>query len=164
MHERLFLERYLDYDEAADKGESPSSSPSSSTIAEQQAAHEGGGGVVDSIVDAIRAETEMEATLTMPAAAPAPAPAGDARRSCTRLGRVVAGWLGLLPDAARSWGRFEQFLGVMEGVSDMGDRERDLLLNRRVVCHLSSFFLQVNRVLYCAMFFCSGGGGRGGMF
>lgn len=64
-------------------------------------------------------------------------------RPSTRLGRVVAGWVGLLPDAARSWGRFEQFLEVIEGVGNMGDRERDLLLNRRMVCRLGSFFLQV---------------------
>lgn len=70
----------------------------------------------------------------------------DKGRPCTRLGRVVDGWLSLLPDAARSWGRFEQFLEFMEGVSDMGDRERDLLLNRRMVCRLSSFFLQVTRL------------------
>lgn len=61
----------------------------------------------------------------------------------SRLGRVVSGWLGLLPDAARSWSRFEQFLELIEGVSDMGDRERDFLLHRRMVFRLSSFFLQV---------------------
>ena len=73
-------------------------------------------------------------------------PAADEKikgRPCTRLGRVVLGWLGLLPDAARSWVRFEQFLELVEGVSDMGDRERDLLLHRRMVCRLSSFILQV---------------------
>lgn len=67
----------------------------------------------------------------------------DKGRPTTRLGRVVAGWVSLLPDAARSWGRFEQFLEFIEGVGNMGDRERDLLLNRRMVCRLSSFLLQV---------------------
>lgn len=67
----------------------------------------------------------------------------DKGRPTTRLGRVVAGWVSLLPDAARSWGRFEQFLEFIEGVGNMGDRERDLLLNRRMVCRLCSFLLQV---------------------
>ncbi|CAN0546794.1 unnamed protein product, partial [Ectocarpus sp. 12 AP-2014] len=69
-------------------------------------------------------------------------------RSSTRLGRVVAGWVSLLPDAARSWGRFEQFLEVIEGVGNMGDRERDLLLNRQMVCRLGSFFLQEKSPMY----------------
>lgn len=68
-------------------------------------------------------------------------------RPSTRLGRVVAGWVSLLPDAARSWGRLEQFLELIEGIGNMGDRERDLLLNRRMVCRLSSFFLQVRLLL-----------------
>lgn len=67
------------------------------------------------------------------------------QRACARLSRVVDGWLTLLPDAARSWGRLEQFLGLIEGVGYMGDRERDLLINRRMVCRLCDFFLQVMR-------------------
>lgn len=70
-------------------------------------------------------------------------PGQDGCRPCSRLGRVVSGWLGLLPEAARSWNRFEQFFELIEGVSDMGNRERDLLLYRRTVFRLSSFFLQV---------------------
>lgn len=66
------------------------------------------------------------------------------QRPCTRLARVVDGWLTLLPDASRAWARLEQFLELMEGIGYMGDRERDLLLNRRMVCRLSDFFLQVS--------------------
>lgn len=66
------------------------------------------------------------------------------QRQCTRLARIVDGWLTLLPDASRAWARLEQFLELMEGIGYMGDRERDLLLNRRMVCRLSDFFLQVS--------------------
>lgn len=82
----------------------------------------------------------------------------DKGRPTTRLGRVVAGWVSLLPDAARSWGRFEQFLEFIEGVSDIGDRERDLLLNQRMVRRLGSFFLQARGFRLSSVLSCGGGG------
>lgn len=66
------------------------------------------------------------------------------QRASARLSRVIDGWLGLLPDVARAWGRLEQFLEFIEGVGYMGDRERDLLINRRMVCRLCDFFLQAS--------------------
>lgn len=75
------------------------------------------------------------------------------QRASARLSRVVDGWLTLLPDAARSWGRLEQFLELIEGVGYMGDRERDLLVNRRMVCRLCDFFLQASLLQVCLLFF-----------
>ncbi|CAM9974085.1 unnamed protein product, partial [Choristocarpus tenellus] len=63
-------------------------------------------------------------------------------RPRTRLPKMVDGWVGLLPEAARGWGRLEQFLEFVEGVGNMGDRERDLLLERHMVGKLIDFFLQ----------------------
>ncbi|CAM9156153.1 unnamed protein product, partial [Discosporangium mesarthrocarpum] len=60
----------------------------------------------------------------------------------TRLAQVVDGWVGLLPDAARAWSKMEQFLEFIEGVGNMGDRERDLLLRRHMISKLIDFFLQ----------------------
>lgn len=75
------------------------------------------------------------------------------QRASARLSRVVDGWLTLLPDAARSWGRLEQFLEFMEGVGYMGDRERDLLVNRRMVCRLCDFFLQASIYIFFSSYF-----------
>ncbi|CAM9654625.1 unnamed protein product, partial [Ectocarpus fasciculatus] len=151
-------DRYLDYDDP-----SPSQQQlDPSSLADQSITAGGGPGAASTIAGTPTATPTSSGTAsaleegTESALWPAAGEQvrlqedmGEERgRSSTRLGRVVAGWVSLLPDAARSWGRFEQFLEVIEGISNMGDRERDLLLNRQMVCRLGSFFLQEKSPMY----------------
>ncbi|CAM9294212.1 unnamed protein product [Scytosiphon promiscuus] len=129
-------DRYLHYDESPPSLQQLDASPHG----DQPAAATIGGGTSSAV--------QGSGGITLAAGEGTRGGEVDRGRPSTRLGRVVAGWLSLLPDAARSWGRLEQFLELMEGVGNMGDRERDLLLNRGMVCRLSSFVLQEKSPLY----------------